>query len=89
MGSPCSPLTANIFMEAFEQEAISTSPVNVIFWGRYVEDTMVVLKKGDTDIFTQHLNSINPAIKFTIEREVDGKLAMLNTLLHRKRDGIY
>ena len=41
-------------------------------------------KEGDVDTFTQYLNSINTAIKFTIERELDGKLPMLYTLLYRK-----
>ncbi len=85
MGSLCSPLTANIFMEAFEEEAINTSPVNVNFWGRYVDDTMVVLRKNDIDTFTRHTYSINLAI--IIEREVDGKLPMLDTRMHRKPDG--
>ena len=43
-------------------------------------------KEGDVDTFTQYLNSINTAIKFTIEREVDGKLPMFHPLLHRKPD---
>ena len=45
MGSPCSPPTANIFMDAFDEEAINTSPVSVNFLGRYIDDTMVVLEK--------------------------------------------
>ncbi|XP_072023340.1 uncharacterized protein [Amphiura filiformis] len=44
MGSPCSPLVPTIFMEAFKEEAIHTSPVKPSYWGRYVDDTMVVLK---------------------------------------------
>ncbi|XP_072028548.1 uncharacterized protein [Amphiura filiformis] len=83
MGSPCSPLVANIFMEAFEEEVINTSPVKPSYWGRYVDDTIVVLKTDDIDTFTRHLNSVNPAMKFTM----DGKLPMLDTLLHRKSDG--
>ena len=76
-----------LFMECFEEVAIRTSPVKPSFWGRYVDDSLTVLKKNQIDDFTNHLNSINPAIQFTIEREQDGKLAMLDTLLHRKPDG--
>ena len=45
MGSPVSPLTANIFMEDFERKALSSYPNPPRFWGRYVDDTMVIIKK--------------------------------------------
>ena len=38
--------------------------------------------------FTRHINSVYPAIQFTVEREEEGKITMLGTLMHRKPDGI-
>ena len=39
------------------------------------------------DSFHDHLNSINPYIQFTIEKESDGQLPFLDILLNREEDG--
>ena len=41
MGSPVSPVVANIFMEHVKEEALRTCPHQVRFWRRYVDDTSV------------------------------------------------
>ncbi|XP_066263270.1 uncharacterized protein [Branchiostoma lanceolatum] len=87
MGSPVSPIVANLFMEHFEEVAISTAPNPPKFWGRFVDDTFVIQRKDKIEEFTTHINNINRAIKFTIERETDGKLPMLDTMIHRRPDG--
>ncbi|XP_072022385.1 uncharacterized protein [Amphiura filiformis] len=87
MGSPVSPLVANLFMEWFEQQALSTYPAPPSFWARYVDDTFVVIQDQQVDAFTTHINNISPSIKFTIEREENGQIAMLDTMINRKEDG--
>ncbi|XP_072017463.1 uncharacterized protein [Amphiura filiformis] len=53
MGSPVSPIIANLFMEHFEELALSSFPTPLVFYGRYVDDTMVILKRSAVDSFTE------------------------------------
>ena len=48
MGSPVSPIVANIFMEFLEQCAIATAPVTCAprLWKRYVDDILEIIKGG-------------------------------------------
>ena len=56
-------------------------------WKWYVDDTCCILKKGVAQGLLDHLNSIRPTIKFTIELEKDGTLPFLDVLLQREEDG--
>ena len=40
MGSPLSPVMANLFMEEFEKNALATATLKPGFWFRYVDDTL-------------------------------------------------
>ena len=57
------------------------------FWKRYVDDTFTALPKTLITPFLDHLNGIEPSIKFTVEEERDGQLAFLDVLLRREDDG--
>ena len=87
MGSPISPIIANLFMEHFEQKALSTFTNPPRFWGRYVDDTMTIIDKETIHLFTSHLNDTHPSIKFTHEIEADHRIPMLDTTIIRKDDG--
>ena len=91
MGSPVSPIAANIFMEALEQQAIATAPMECKpkLWLRYVDDVLEVVHKECVDELTDHLNQIDKSgsIKFTYEKETDGKIPFLDTLIVKKEDG--
>ncbi|XP_019619742.1 PREDICTED: uncharacterized protein LOC109466463 [Branchiostoma belcheri] len=87
MGSPVSPIVANLFMEWFESRALTTFPNPPKVWVRYVDDVGAVLKSSLIEPFHHHLNSIHPNIKFTKELEENRSLPMLDVLMTRKDDG--
>ncbi|XP_072030152.1 uncharacterized protein, partial [Amphiura filiformis] len=91
MGSPVSPIIANFFMEFLEQQAIATAPIDCKprYWRRYVDDVLEIIKAGQVQNLTDHLNTIDKtdSIKFTYEEEKEGKIPFLDTLIVRKPDG--
>ena len=87
MGSPVSPVITNLYMEAFEEQAIESAPYKPKIWKRYVDDTFTILHRGNVDSFLHHLNSQQPTIRFTMESEKESKIAFLNTSVSREPDG--
>jgi len=91
MGSPVSPMVADIFMEFLEQSAIASVPVECKpkLWKRYVGDILEIIKRHGVDGLTQHLNSVDDtgSIKVTAEQEQDEQMPFLDTLILRKTDG--
>ena len=67
MGSPISPIVANLYMEHFEREADQSASNLSRHWFRYVDDTFVIQQQANKEGFLEHINSIDPAIKFTVE----------------------
>ena len=59
MGSPISPIVANLYMEDFEIRAIQSSPKPPLLWRRFVDDTFVIMKKCHREEFMKHLNSVD------------------------------
>ena len=91
MGSPVSPIVANLFMEDLEQRAMESASAELrpTLWKRYVDGTLEVIKRGKVVAWSAHLNNMDPtgSIKFTHEIETDNTIAFLDTLLQRKEDG--
>ena len=71
MGSPLSPIVANLFMENLEEEAIRSAPLQPKLWRRYVEDTFIIWPHRQEELhrFHKHLNSLHSNIHFTMEEE--------------------
>ena len=80
MGSPVSPVMANIYMEYFESLAIPTSPTLIKWWFRYVDDVHSASRKDKVNKLQEHLYSIDPHIKFTIELLGSDGLPFIDTL---------
>ena len=91
MGSPLSPIVANLYMEAFESRALETAILKPKLWLRYVDDIFAVWGYGEEPLNTlhDHLNSQHPAIQFTIEQEVDGRIPFLDILVERKDTSVH
>ena len=85
MGSPLSPILANLCMEFLEKNFIQSLPDDIrpIVWVRYVDDIFIIYQHSDTslDIFLESVNGFLPSIKFTVEHEQDGKLPFLDVLV--------
>ena len=89
MGSPVSPILANLYMEYFEQKTLSTAPTHPPrFWHKYVNDTFVIQKEIHKHDFLQHINGVDPAIQFTVEdNKEDGAIPFLDTIVKLDGDG--
>ena len=88
MGSPVSPIVANLFMEDFEVKAINTAKNPPKMWKRYVDDTWVILDSTRKEEFFQHINSIDPKIQFTSEdSNPDGSIPFLDIVVMPQPDG--
>ena len=44
MGSPISPIVANLFMEDLETKTLSTAPLPPTLWERFVDDTVIIIQ---------------------------------------------
>uniref|UniRef100_A0A8D9DWV2 Reverse transcriptase domain-containing protein n=1 Tax=Cacopsylla melanoneura TaxID=428564 RepID=A0A8D9DWV2_9HEMI len=83
IGSPISPLMADIFMDHIEENIFSSvDPLiaSILHWYRYVDDIFAVVNGTwrQIDILLEKINLIHPNITFTLEKEQDGKLNFLD-----------
>ena len=83
MGSPISPVVANLFMAKLEKRALTTFASPPTFWRRLVDDVFAIVKADAVKHLLKHLNSQETAIVFTTEVERDGKLPFLDTSVIR------
>ena len=82
MGSPLSPVLANIYMEYFEEMALGSTSLKPCMWLRYVDDTFILWPHQE-----DHVNSIWPSIQFTMEKEQDNKVPFHDVLVACTKQG--
>ena len=87
MGSPVSPIVANLYMEHFEREAVQSASNPPRYWFSFVDDTWVIQQSIHKQEFLEHINSIDPAIKFTVEGTQGNRcIPFLDTLVTPEGD---
>ena len=90
MGSPVSPIVANLYMKELENKALEAAKLYPRMWVRYIDNTFVLWLHGEQyfESFHQHLNSQHPAIQFTMEREQQNRIAFLDVSVERKPESL-
>ncbi|XP_067616260.1 uncharacterized protein [Eurosta solidaginis] len=86
MGSPASPVVADIVMEELLSKFMMETANKPRLLTKYVDDLFAIVRTQDVDKMLNDLNNFNKSIQFTIETEKDGELPYLDTLIIRKNN---
>ena len=87
MGGPASSIVAEIYMIFIETTAITTADTPPRIWQRHVDDVFSILRRCNLEQFFQHINSLHPKTKFTMEKEENSTIPLLDTLIQQNQDG--
>ena len=89
MGGPPSSIVAEIYMQTTETTALTTTSHPPKVWERHVDYVFSGIRKSNLHDFFQHINSLHPKTKFTMETEENSQLPFLDTLIQRNRDNTF
>ena len=81
------PALANIFMCSLESKWLRDCPNDFksVFYRHYVNDIFVLFSSPDhVDKFKEYLQSKHPNIKFSLEKEKNGRLPFLDVNIFRE-----
>ena len=69
MGSPLGPVLANILMTEFENIVIKkfVDDGTIKFYGRYVDDTLILMKPTDIKLVHDSVNHFDKNLRFTVD----------------------
>ena len=81
MGSPLSPIIADITLQDLESWAVATLPFYLPFYIRYVDDIALAAPSSMLDKLKNTFNSYHPRLQFTLEVGVDNKLNFLDVTI--------
>ncbi|XP_058820994.1 uncharacterized protein LOC131683172 [Topomyia yanbarensis] len=91
MGSPLSPVVANIVMEKLEKDAIEKlkqKNISLVVYRRYVDDCFVVGRANEIETVVRTFNEQHNNINFTCEMEERGRIRFLDLMLPREGEKI-
>lgn len=89
MGSPASPIIADLVMESLLDVCLNALPKKPKILTKYVDDLFAIIEEDSIQETLKILNSFNKSIKFTLEEEKEGTIPYLDALLIRKHNKIH
>ena len=91
MGACLGPVLANIILTELEKDIVKPLINNgtLKFYIRYVDDTLVLVKRKDLEHVRNQLNSFHPNLKFTVDDFPDGNIHFLDLLIKGHSTSIY
>ena len=78
MGSPLSPVIADIVLMDLEEKAIGVLPFSLPVYYRYVDDVLIAAPNDSFNIILNIFNSFHHRLKFTLELSDNNKINFLN-----------
>ena len=90
MGTMLAPSYANLFMTKFEQNHVYTYHLQPTLWKRFIDDIFMIWPHGMDSLleFIEHLNTVNPTIKFTSTIS-QTEVAFLDLIIYIRGDKLY
>ena len=90
MGSPLSPILADLYMEWLEAKVkVQDKEGHIKMWKRYVDDVFAIIaKEGDPQSILDQANTLSETVKFTLEVEKEGTLPFLDVELIKNKNRI-
>ena len=82
MGSHLGPVLAAIFMVKLERSLARKLNVYLNYWRRFADDTITITEIRAVEYLLSASKNFPSKINFTLEMEVESKLAFLDILLH-------
>jgi len=89
MGSPLSPVLADMVMQDLEVKAINNLDFSVPLYYRYVDDILLLTPADKVDIILNSFNNIHDRLSFTIELEKNRSINFLDLNLTVKNKKLY
>ncbi|XP_046749843.1 uncharacterized protein LOC124413359 [Diprion similis] len=78
MGSPLSPILADIVMDELESCCIKKLPFTLPIYYRYVDDILTAVPTQSVDLLLNTFNGFHPRLKFTVETELNNTINFLD-----------
>lgn len=91
MGSPLSPVVANLVMERLEQECmnrVKEQRIEMVVCRRYVDDCFCVAHRDHVAQILDSFNGFHERLQFTVEHEENGKIKFLDMMLSRENGSL-